>query len=54
MSNDTKISKVQITSAFNQWWESDLSDIFTEPERVVIISAVIDNGGLYLIYTYTP
>ncbi len=46
------ISKVQVTSAFDQWWESDLSSIFTNPDEVTIISAVVENGGLYLIYTY--
>ena len=46
------ISKVQITSTINQWWQSSLSDIFTNPEEVAIISAIEYDGGLYLIYSY--
>jgi len=52
MASKQRLSKVQVTSAFQQWWESDLTDIFDEPDEVTIISAVIENGGLYLIYTY--
>jgi hypothetical protein len=48
----TVIGKVQVTAMFRDWWESDLSDIFTEPQGVKIISAVEYSGGLYLIYTH--
>lgn len=47
------LTKVQVTGAFNQWWQCDLSDIFTDVSEVNIISAVLENGSLYLIYTYT-
>lgn len=45
------IAKVQVTSAFDQWWESNLEDVIPFPPKQ-IISAVVDNGGLYLIYWY--
>lgn len=46
------LCKVNITSVFRDWWESDLSDIFIDPNKVQIISAVTYEGGLYLIYTH--
>lgn len=48
----TVIAKVQVSAIFRQWWESDLSDIFTNPDEVTIVSAVVEDGGIYLIYTY--
>jgi hypothetical protein len=47
-----KLAKVQVTSGLSDWWESDLLDIFADPDRVRIISAIEYNGGLYLIYEY--
>lgn len=50
---DVKLAKVQVTSNFSNWWESDLSTIFfDEQESVRIVGAVVEGGGLYLIYTY--
>lgn len=46
------ISKVNVTSIFRDWWQSNLSDIFANPDDITIISAIEYNGGLYLIYTY--
>jgi hypothetical protein len=50
--NKTILAKVNVTSDLTNWWECDLSDVFVTPEKVTIISAVVDRGGLYLIYTY--
>jgi hypothetical protein len=50
---DKVLAKVNVTSDIANWWESDLSDIFVNPDEVEIISAVCDNGTLYLIYTYS-
>lgn len=47
-----KLAKVCVTSFFMDWWESDLRDIFVNPDDIKIISAVIEEGKLYLIYTY--
>lgn len=47
-----KIGKVPVTSTFQEWWESDLSDLFDDPEGITIISAVLENGTLYLICSY--
>ena len=47
-----KISKVQVTIQFNKWWESNYSDIFTNPDKVQVTNAVVYEGSLYLIYTY--
>lgn len=55
MSTDKKtktvIAKVNITSDFSNWWEIDLSAVVSVPKEN-IISAVIEHGGLYLIYHY--
>ncbi len=47
-----KIAKVNVTGDFRSWWEIDASALFTKPEDVRIISAVVDQGTLYLIYEY--
>ncbi len=47
-----KIAKVNVTSDFSRWWESDLSNLITNPDKVRIISAVVYEGTLYLIYEY--
>jgi hypothetical protein len=46
------IAKKQVTSTFDSWWESDLSTIFADINSITIISAFVEHGGLYLIYTY--
>ena len=46
------IGKVQITSMVSQWWESDLTDIFTNLNEVQILSAIEYDGGLYLIFLH--
>lgn len=46
------ISKVNVTSVFRDWWNSNLTDIFNDPDEVTIISAIEYNGGLYLIYSH--
>lgn len=48
----TTIAKVQVTSDFTRWWESDLKNVIDPSINAKIISAVVENGGLYLIYTY--
>ncbi len=47
-----KVSKVNVTSMFGDWWMSDLSDLFVKPDKVQIIGTVVNEGTLYLIYTY--
>ena len=55
MKKKTKvIAKVNVTSDFDNWWESDLSSLITADEgiEVTIISAIVNEGSLYLIYSY--
>lgn len=47
-----KIGKVCVTTGFGAWWVSELSDIFTTPDEVTIIGTVVEEGALYLIYTW--
>lgn len=45
------IAKHQITSAQNDWWQSDLSDMVDVPPEQ-IIGCYEYNGGVYLVYWY--
>lgn len=49
-----RLSKVCVTSnvSLESWHGIELSDIFLYPEKVQIISAVVDEGSLYIIYIY--
>lgn len=51
MSTERKIGKVNVTIDCYNWWESNLSSILNVPVTQ-IISAVVDKGGLYLIFWY--
>lgn len=43
------IKKVQLSGDFKNWWETDLSKVLNIDSRN-IITVVIEDGGVYLIY----
>ena len=48
----TILAKVNVTSDFKNWWQIDLSSLIMGIEHIKIISAVLEHGNFYLIYSY--